>query len=248
VVNARAWDALARGGSDSSQPFSAEQLAHPEDWLDDYDAIEWEGIRSVLCLAGGGGQQGPLFAALGYQVTVADLSPEQLMRDRDSAARHGLELETIEADMLDLSPLTGRRFDLVYQPVSALYVPDPVRLYREVRGVLRAGGIYRVEHVNSTHLQVAEDPAWDGHAYRLVRRQQSDQAVSWQQQVGDELITCWHYIHGLESLIGGLLDAGFELLSLTERTDGDIRAAPGSLQHLAAYVPTFFTLLARARA
>jgi hypothetical protein len=95
---------------------------------------------------------------------------------------------------------------------------------------------------------VAEDPTWDGHAYRLVRRQRSDQPVSWQEQVGDELITCWHYIHSLEAPIGELLDAGFELLSLTERADGDIRATPGSLQHLAAYVPTFFTLLSRRQA
>jgi len=36
--------------------------------------------RSVLCLASGGGQQGPMLAAAGARVTVLDFSEEQLAR------------------------------------------------------------------------------------------------------------------------------------------------------------------------
>src|SRR5205814_1054143 len=39
------------------------------------------GLR-VLCLGGGGGQQAPILAAAGGLVTVVDLSPAQLSRDR----------------------------------------------------------------------------------------------------------------------------------------------------------------------
>ncbi|MGH7139992.1 MAG: SAM-dependent methyltransferase, partial [Pirellulales bacterium] len=51
---------------------------------------------STLCLASGGGQQGPLLAAAGAVVTVFDNSPRQLEQDRFVAHRDGLVIETIE--------------------------------------------------------------------------------------------------------------------------------------------------------
>jgi 2-polyprenyl-3-methyl-5-hydroxy-6-metoxy-1,4-benzoquinol methylase len=45
----------------------------------------------VLCLASGGGQQGPVLAAAGAAVTVFDNSPRQLSRDDHVAAREGLD-------------------------------------------------------------------------------------------------------------------------------------------------------------
>ncbi|MDP9121488.1 MAG: hypothetical protein M3O15_09000, partial [Acidobacteriota bacterium] len=40
-------------------------------------------------------------------------------------------------------------------------------------------------------------------------------------------------------------DAGFEILRFAEPYRGDESAEPGSPEHLAAYLPPFFTLLAR---
>jgi SAM-dependent methyltransferase len=48
-----------------------------------------------LCLASGGGQQGPLLAAVGAKVTVFDNSPRQLDQDRLVAAREKLEMTTV---------------------------------------------------------------------------------------------------------------------------------------------------------
>src|SRR5690348_12552434 len=47
--------------------------------------------KDVLCLASGGGQQGPILAAARTRVTVFDDSPRQLGRDQMVAARGGLE-------------------------------------------------------------------------------------------------------------------------------------------------------------
>lgn len=44
----------------------------------------------LLGLAAGGGQQGPVLAAAGADVTVYDNSPAQLAQDRSVAAREGL--------------------------------------------------------------------------------------------------------------------------------------------------------------
>ena len=65
-----------------------------------------KGTRT-LCLASGGGQQGPLLAACGAVVTVLDNSPKQLSQDRLVAERDGLAIETIEGDMADLSHSGG---------------------------------------------------------------------------------------------------------------------------------------------
>jgi hypothetical protein len=71
---------------------------------------------------------------------------------------------------------------------------------------------------------------------------------SWQERPGHELITCWLYVYSFEALIGGLLNAGFELPPLTKRAGGDVRAALGSLQRVAGYVPILFTVRWRLRA
>ena len=98
-----------------------------------------------------------MFASLDCRVTSVDLCPEQLQRDRMTADRYGLDLECLEADMLDLSALYGRAFDLVYQAISFCYVPDVSKLYAQVSRVLRSGGFYRVEHWNPVNMQLADD-------------------------------------------------------------------------------------------
>jgi SAM-dependent methyltransferase len=246
LVNRQGWDLLSRAGCDSSAPYGPAQFRRARAYLDGDGWLPWRRIGRVLCLAAGGGQQAPLFAWLGAQVTVVDLSPEQLARDREIADRYGLAVECVEADMLDLTVLGRRRFDLVYQPVSVCYVPDVARLHREVHRVLAPGGLYRVEHWNPVHMQLA-DQRWDG-GYRLGRPQRSDQPVPWSDG-GDPdapgTVRCLHYIHSFDQLLGSLCDAGFVILRYRERWGGDATAPPGSPAHVAAYVPPFLRLLAR---
>src|SRR5579862_5690020 len=74
--------------------------------------------KDVLCLAGGGGQQSAAFGLLGANVTVLDLSPAQLERDRLAAAHYQQTITTVQGDMRDLSQLAPAAFDLVFQPYS----------------------------------------------------------------------------------------------------------------------------------
>ena len=94
----------------------------------------------VLCLASGGGQQGPILAAAGATVTVFDNSPAQLAQDRFVAERDGLTIHTLEGDMRDLSALADGSFDLIVHPVSNLFVPEVRPVWREAYRVLRPGG------------------------------------------------------------------------------------------------------------
>src|SRR5258708_23879626 len=57
----------------------------------------------ILCLASGGGQQGPILAAAGAQVTVFDASAGQLAQDRYVAEREGLALTDRKSTRLNSS-------------------------------------------------------------------------------------------------------------------------------------------------
>ena len=68
----------------------------PRAWFPDLEGLD------VLCLASGGGQQGPILAAAGAKVTVLDNSPKQLEQDRLVAVRHALPVTTVEGDMAEI--------------------------------------------------------------------------------------------------------------------------------------------------
>src|SRR5215207_145134 len=87
----------------------------PRDWFPDLEGAD------VLCLASGGGQQAPVLAAAGANVTVLDNSPGQLAQDRLIAEREGLALRTVEGDMADLSVFADTGFNNIYHPITNIF-------------------------------------------------------------------------------------------------------------------------------
>ena len=55
----------------------------------------------MLCLACGGGHQSIAFALLDANVTVFDLSEDQLNRDREAATRFNVDVKIVQGDALD---------------------------------------------------------------------------------------------------------------------------------------------------
>ena len=85
---------------------------------------EWFGNvrgKELLRLASGGGEQVPLFAAAGAQVTSFDNSPAQLAKDEYVALRDGLDIAYEQGDMADLSRFDDESFDLLFHPVSNVF-------------------------------------------------------------------------------------------------------------------------------
>ena len=72
--------------------------------------------QRFLCLAAGGGRQGPLYAAAGACVTVVDISAGMLELDRRVAAERGLQLRLVQSSMEDLSMFAEGEFDVVIAP------------------------------------------------------------------------------------------------------------------------------------
>lgn len=148
--NSEAWDAEAAKGNTWTKPVSPEEVKKarngelrllltptkpvPPAWLGEVRG------KDILCLASGGGQQGPLLAAAGACVTVLDASREQLARDRQVAEREGLKLSVHSGDMRDLSRFADGSFDLVLNPISNCFIPEVAPVWKECFRVLRSGG------------------------------------------------------------------------------------------------------------
>ncbi|MEE1865128.1 class I SAM-dependent methyltransferase [Pseudomonas auratipiscis] len=147
--NQNVWNRLAREGCDWSKPVSSEviQAARrgewqiqlipaelPAGWLDDVQG------KRILCLAGSGGQQAPVLAAAGADVVVVDASQDQLALDEMVAKRDNLSLRTVLGDMQDLSAFNDESFDLIFHPISNLYVPNIQKVWAECYRVLCKGG------------------------------------------------------------------------------------------------------------
>ena len=96
--------------------------------------------KKVLCLASGGGQQEPVLAATGADVTVFDNSPGQLQKDTFVAERDGLKIKTVQGNMQDLSPFADSTFDMIVHPWSNNYVDDVIPVWKECARVLKKGG------------------------------------------------------------------------------------------------------------
>src|SRR5688572_12933114 len=132
-LNREAWDRQVLKNNKWTIPVSPEAIARAreEDWhvlLTPAKPVprHWFGDltgRKVLGLASGGGQQMPLMAAAGADITVLDNSPAQLDQDRKVAAREGLTIRTVEGDMRDLSMFADESFDLIFHPCSNCFVP-----------------------------------------------------------------------------------------------------------------------------
>ena len=243
--NRQAWDERMRR-RDSHTESAAE--ADFRDPLAAADSLGWLGGnvqgRRILCLAAGGGKHGALFAAAGAEVTVVDLSPAMLERDRALAVQRGLKLRVVEASMTDLSMLAQGSFDAVVQPVSSCYVPDVLAVYREVARVTAPGGLYISQHKQPACLQAEALPS--GRGYLLsepyYRNGPLPPVLPGLQHRDAGTV---EFLHRWEELLGGLCRCGFVIEDLLEPKHGDVRAEPGTFAHRSHFVPPFVTLKAR---
>jgi len=184
----------------------------PSEWFPSFQGL------NLLGLACGGGQQGPVFAALGANVTIFDNSPAQLEQDRRVATREGLKIQTIEGDMRNLSSFEDEAFDLVFHPVSNVFCPEVRPVWLEAFRVLRHGGLLLAGFANPVYYMFGTH----------VDEQDSLQvryAIPYsdlKDMEPDELDICieegipLEFGHSLTDLIAGQTEAGFAITGFYE--------------------------------
>lgn len=227
--NREAWNREVEGGENRwSQPVSAETITRaktgqfsivltenkpvPMEW---FPAIAG---ADVLCLASGGGQQGPVLAAAGARVTVFDNSPAQLKQDQLVAARELLSLITVEGDAADLSMFADQSFDLVFNPCSTVFMQDVRTVWKECARVLRLGGILMTGSMNSVHYIFDLYKADEG-ILEVTHSIPYSDLTSIPHEDLDELIEKGlpvEFGHSLTDLLGGQCDAGFVITDMYE--------------------------------
>ena len=181
----------------------------PKAWFGDL-----KGKRG-LGLASGGGQQMPIFAALGAVCTVLDYSPAQLESERMVSQREGYDIRIIRADMTKPLPFDDNAFDLIFHPVSNCYVREVRPIFRECFRVLKPGGALLGGYDMGINFLVDEKEE------RIVNSLPfdpiTDPALMAQLQKNDDGV---QFSHTLEDQVGGQLAAGFQITDLYEDTNG----------------------------
>ncbi|WP_025007087.1 class I SAM-dependent methyltransferase [Marinilabilia salmonicolor] len=198
----------------------------PHDWFPDL-----KGLR-ILGLASGGGQQGPILAALGAEVTIFDNSENQLNQDRKLSDEFNLNIKTVQGDMKDLSVFADESFDLIFNPCSAVFADNLKPIWQECSRVLKSGGILMTGLINPVIFQLDQETV----PFQLIYSQPYSDLDSLPKEKLDELIESQETLefgHSLTDEIGGQLNAGF---LITDFYEDDWNGE----KEIDKYLPSFF--------
>jgi len=198
----------------------------PKDWYPDLKGIK------VLGLASGGGQQMPIFAALGAECTLLDYSEKQIRSDLSLAESEGYKINAIRGDMAQTLPFDNDSFDLIFHPVSNCYIEDVLHVWKECYRILKVGGTLMSGLDNGINYIFDENEKEINHKlpYNPLKNQELLKSLE-NTNYGIQ------FSHTLEEQIRGQLKVGFKLLDLYEDTNG-----AGLLHEYG--VPTFWATLA----
>lgn len=223
-INASTIDSWCKAGWEWGKPVTSEVYARakrgiwdvyltpskpvPRDWLGELSG------KRLLGLASGGGQQIPIFAALGAQCTMFDYSEVQCATERAVAEREGYTVEIIRADMAERLPFEDGSFDIIFNPVSNCYVEEAEPVFRECYRVLRNGGRLLCGLDNGINFIL--DSTQTSIVNKLPFNPLKDEVLYERSVRNNEGI---QFSHTAEEQIGGQLRAGFRLTDLYEDTD-----------------------------
>ena len=239
-INAETIDRWNRDGWEWGTPVSHEtyRKALEGDWevvLTPTKPVphEWFGElrgKKLLGLASGGGQQIPIFSALGAVCTVLDYSKSQLESERIVSEREGYPVELVRADMTQPLPFADASFDIIFHPVSNCYIEEVRPVFRECYRVLKPGGVLLCGLDIGINYIVDDSQTQIVHS--LPFNPLRDPKLMEELRAADDGV---QFSHTFEEQVGGQLEAGFRLTHLYEDTNGYGRLHE---MHIPAFVAT----------
>ena len=223
--NREAWNRQVDGGENRwTQPVNSDVIARarrgefeivltenkpvPRSWFPPLKGAD------ILCLASGGGQQGPILAAAGANVTVFDNSPRQLAQDQLVAEREALNIRLVEGDAADLSIFADESFDIIFNPCSTVFMSDVRAVWQEAYRVLRHGGILMTGSMNPIHY-IFDLQKFDNGILEVAHSIPYSDLESLNREEFEKGIPL-EFGHSLSDLLGGQCAAGFQIVDLYE--------------------------------
>jgi len=225
-INAKTIDSWVEAGWEWGTPISPEEYAQavkgkydvlltpskyvPKEWFPELRG------KKLLGLACGGGQQMPIFAALGADCTVLDYSGKQLANEKYVAEREGYKINIVNADMTKRLPFENDTFDLIFHPVANCYIENVYHVWDECYRVLKKGGRllagvgtginYLFDDIEKS-LEIVNKLPFNPlkNKDQMEKLEKSNDGIQ--------------FSHTLEEQIGGQLNAGFILKHLYEDHD-----------------------------
>ena len=257
--NRERWNGLVRAGILYSRPKLELDEASAREMVDEAGLLGDLRGKRLLVLAGGGGQQSAALGLLGAQITVLDLSDEQLANDKRAADHYGLSPVLLQGDMRDLSRFAEDAFDIVYQPFSINFVPDVRTVFAGVARILKAEGLYHVQWHNP-YTQTFNPDDYDPNRGYSSNSTYADGEVdnvaiygsdSWgvedEDGVKSEVPGPREFRHTMKTFINCLIDSGFEILAFDEHTTWEENPEPGSWEHFKAVSPPYLAFWTKRR-
>jgi SAM-dependent methyltransferase len=225
-INANTWDIWAANDCEWSRPVSHEAYISakagqwdvylaasktvPKEWF-----LPFEGAR-LLGLASGGGQQMPIFSALGADCTVFDYSDRQLESEKMVAEREGYAINIVKGDMTKQLPFDDESFIMIYHPVSNCYIEDVLHVWKECYRVLKKGGVLLAGFATELNfLFEGDDPLRVVNKLPFNPLKMSDAEFKRMAENHEAIF----FSHSLEEQLGGQLKAGFILTDIFEDRD-----------------------------
>lgn len=168
--------------------------------------------RRLLGLASGGGQQIPVFSALGAKCTVLDYNDDQLESERMVARREGYDVDIVKADMTRPLPFADETFDIIFNPASLCYVEKVEPIIRECWRILKGNGVLMITFENG--INYITDPEDEGRICQALPFNPLEDPSLYSREDG------YQFSHSFSEQIGGLIRAGFTLTDVYEDTNG----------------------------
>jgi len=241
-INSKTIDKWVKNGWEWSVPISHEEYLKakngecnvlltptkfvPKNWFPELKD------KKLLGLASGGGQQMPVFSALGAFCTVLDYSEKQLENEKFVADREAYKIEIIKADMTKKFPFPDKTFDIIFHPVSNSYIEDVHHVWNECFRVLKNGGILMAGLDNGINYLFDDDEKSLEIINKLPYNPLKNKELYKTLEKSDDGI---QFSHTLEEQIGGQLKAGFILKDLYEDYN--------NCGLIKDYIPTFVATL-----
>lgn len=242
--NSKMWDALSLSRNTWTIPITHEgfimsqqgeltlyltpEKPVPSDWFTGLG-------KKVLGLASGGGQQGALLTAHGYQVTILDNSRAQLGSEKLVADREGYQINLVKADMTNPFPFENESFDWIVNPVSNSFIEDLTTMWNESFRVLKHGGVLMTGFANPILYLFDDTDMEESAATSLVCTNPLPYNGRLLEAQGTPISMDegYQFSHTLETQLGGQTKAGFLIKDFYEDNDSSCRLSQFSSLYMA---------------